>query len=471
MRRLIGVLMVVAAVQTAATAARSGRGSIRSRPRDAKTSQRVIILARRINVYRSLFPARAGSALLRILTPRGGIVRRFLGAFMLVVAVLTVAAAAPTTALAGSAQAVSKPPASGTFGIRLVDVPVDEADNPRAYRYIIDHLNPGTTIHRRVQIANLTPRAALVTVYPDAAIIHGGSFVGDAGQTPSDLTTWISMSRRSVALAPQTRAMVTLTIEVPRTASPGNLYGVIWAQETNLGKTSSGVNVIETNRVGVRIYLNIGPGGPPPVNFGITSIRGTRSARGQFMVVAQVNNTGGQAIDATGTLKLTDGPGGLSAGPYQEPGVTLAPGQSQPITVVLNKEMPHGSWLATIDETSGITQRSAAATIDFYPAPSRSLYLILGIALIVLLLFAAGLAAWLILRNRPSAPGAGHLDDVMPPRPPVRTLRAGAAEVTVLTMIVSPVSGSSTVAGGRRCAASCPGLWRPGWSRSGLDLL
>ena len=366
-------------------------------------------------MYRSLFPARAGRALLRVLTSRGGIVRRFLGAFMLAAAVLTVAAAALTPALAGSAQAVSKPP-TPVFGIRLVDVPVDAADNPRAYRYIIDHLNPGTTIHRRVQIANLTPSAARITVYPDAAIIRDGSFVGDAGQTRSYLTTWITLSRHSVSLAPHARAMVTVTIQVPRTASPGNLYGVIWAQETNLGKTSKGVNIIQTNRVGIRIYLNVGPGGPPPVNFDITSIRGTRSPRGQFMVVAQVHNTGGQAIDATGTLKLTNGPGGLSAGPYKEPGVTLAPGQSQPITVVLNKEMPHGSWLATIDETSGITQRSAQATINFYPAPPNHLYLILaGILLLVLLL--VGLAVWLIRRNRRSSPGTGHLDDLMPAQP------------------------------------------------------
>jgi hypothetical protein len=350
-------------------------------------------------------------------------VRRFLGAFMLAAAVLTVAAAALTPALAGSAQAVSKPP-SAVFGIRLADMPLDEADNPRAYRYIIDHLNPGTTIHRRVQVANLTPLAARITLYPDAAIIRDGSFIGDVGQTRSYLTTWITMSRHSVSLAPHARAMVTVTIQVPRTASPGNLYGVIWAQETGLGKTSTGVNVIEVNRVGIRIYLSIGPGGPPPVNFDITSIRGTRSAHGQFLVVAQVHNTGGQAIDTVGTLKLTDGPGGLSAGPYKEQAVTLAPGQSQPITVVMPKEMPKGSWLATIDETSGITQRSAQATINFYPAPpNRRLYLILAVVLIVLLLLAAGLAVWLIRRNRPSAPGAGQLDDVMPPRPPVRTLR------------------------------------------------
>jgi len=418
-RRLAGALMVVAAVQTAATAAPSGRGSMRGQPTDAKTGQRVIVLARRIIVYRALFPTRAGRTLLRVLTSRGGIVRRFLGAFTLAAAVLTMAAAALTPALAGSAQAVTKP-TPPVFGMRLVDVPVDAANNPRAYRYIIDHLNPGTTIHRRVQIANLTPWAARITVYPDAAVIRDGSFVGDAGQTRSYLTTWITLSRHSVSLAPHARAMVTVTIQVPRTASPGNLYGVIWAQETSLGKTSSGVNVIEVNRVGIRIYLNVGPGGPSPVNFDITSIRGTRSAHGQFMVVAQVNNTGGQAIDAAGTLKLTNGPGGLNAGPYKEQAVTLAPGQSQPITVVMPKEMPKGSWLATIDETSGITQRSAQATINFYPAPPDRRYLILaGILLLVLLLIA--LAVWLIRRHRRSSPGAGHLDDVMPPRPPVRS--------------------------------------------------
>ncbi len=64
-------------------------------------------------MYRSLFPARAGRALLRVLTSRGGIVRRFLGAFMLAAAVLTVAAAALTPALAGSAQAVTQAAAAG----------------------------------------------------------------------------------------------------------------------------------------------------------------------------------------------------------------------------------------------------------------------------------------------------------------------------------------------------------------------
>jgi hypothetical protein len=369
-----------------------------------------------IILYQSLFPTLAGSVLFRGPTARRGMARRFLGAFMLITAVLAMAAAALTTALAGSAQAVSGP-GPARFGIRLVDIPVAEADNPRAYRYIIDHLHPGTTIRRRVQIANLSASAARITVYPDAATISGGYFTGDVGQTVSELTTWITMSQHSVTLAPKARAMVTVTIQVPLTASPGNLYGVIWAQETSVGSTGTGINLIEANRVGVRIYLSVGPGGPPPVNFDITSITATRSARGQPLVLAQVHNTGGQAIDASGYLKLTGGPGGLSAGPYQEAGVTLAPGQSEPIKVVLDKQLPNGPWRALIDLTSGITQRSAEATIDFSPAGRVNRhYLIMAVILLIALVLLAGLAVWLIRRNRRSTPTAGR-PDLMPAQP------------------------------------------------------
>jgi hypothetical protein len=343
------------------------------------------------------------------------LVRRFPGAVMLMIAMLTVAAAL-TTALAGPAQAVSGP-GPARFGIRLVDIPVAEADNPRAYRYIIDHLNPGTTIHRRVQVANLSASAARIAVYPDAAVISGGYFIGDVGETPSELTTWITLSRSSVYLAPNARAMVTVTIHVPRTASPGNLYGVIWAQETSPGKTGNGINVLEVNRIGIRIYLSVGPGGPPPVNFDITSITGTRTARGQPLVLAQVHNTGGQAIDVSGYLKLTDGPGGLSAGPYTETGVTLAPGQSEPIKVVLDRQLPNGPWRALIELTSGITQRSAVATIDFSPAAGANRgYLIMAVILLIVLVLLAGLAVWLIRRNRRSSPATGH-SDLMPAQP------------------------------------------------------
>ncbi len=56
---------------------------------------------------------------------------------------------------------------------------------------------------------------------------------------------------------------------------------------------------------------------------------GSRSATGQPSLVVRVVDTGGRAVDLSGTLRLTGGPGGSSAGPFlAQRVVTLAPGQS-----------------------------------------------------------------------------------------------------------------------------------------------
>src|SRR5581483_12021723 len=123
----------------------------------------------------------------------------------------------------------------------------------------------------------------------------------------------------------------------------------IWAQETSRLQHQNGLAVTEISRVGVRIYLSVGPGGAPPSNFAVTSFTATRSAHGQPVVIAHVRNTGRRALDISGYLKLSDGPGGLTAGPYKIDDVTIAPGQSEPMKIVLSKRLPNGSWLAQID--------------------------------------------------------------------------------------------------------------------------
>jgi hypothetical protein len=332
-------------------------------------------------------------------------VRTLLSGLVLVAAVHTAAA----TALARPAHAAGRP-GQGSFGVRLVDVPVTGAGNPRALRYVIDHLHPGATIRRRILLVNLSPTAARMTVYPDAATISRGSFIGAAGQTRSDLTTWITTSRHDVSLAPRASTMVTAVIHVPRNASSGERYGVIWAQETSRARYGSGVSITETNRVGVRIYLSVGPGGAPSSDFVITSLTATRSAHGQPVVRANVRNTGGRALDIAGYLKLAQGPGGLTAGPYKvDANITVAPGRSWRVMAVLSNQLPGGPWRAFIDLASGPTERHAAATIRFPGSavstkPASSGYLIPAAILVVIVAVTA--AAWLVRRNRRS-PASG----------------------------------------------------------------
>ena len=106
--------------------------------------------------------------------------------------------------------------------------------------------------------------------------------------------------------------------------------------------------------------------------------------------------------------------------------------------------MPQGSWLATIDETSGITQRSAQATIDFYPAPpNHHLYLILAVILLIVLLLLAGLFVWLIRRNRRSSPITGdHLTCPVRPGKPSRIPWPAAGGDLPLMVVVHRAPGA-----------------------------
>jgi hypothetical protein len=114
------------------------------------------------------------------------------------------------------------------------------------------------------------------------------------------------------------------------------------------------------------MYLSVGPGGAPPTNFVIVSLAATRSASGQPLVVARIQNKGRRTIAITGSLTLSDGPGGVRAGPFPvKLGVPLGPGASKSAPVLLDKRLPLGPWRARVQLRARSIQRVAVATITF----------------------------------------------------------------------------------------------------------
>jgi hypothetical protein len=323
-----------------------------------------------------------------------------------VLAVLTVTLfiAAP----AHVAAAVPRAAASGGIGLRLLDAPADAGNDPRARLYIVDHLAPGTTIQRHIEISNSTPTSEHIVLYPAAATIAKGSFLGAAGHTPNEVSTWTSIDPGASDVPAGERVTATVTIDVPRDAAPGEQYGVVWA-EASSPSTGGGVTLV--HRVGIRIYLSVGPGGPPAADFTIDSLTAERSPEGHPMVRATVHNTGGRALDMSGTLELTAGPGGLSAGPFPATlGTTLAIGDTQPVTIVLDEKIPAGPWDARISLRSGLLERSARATINFPAAgaspsvrttPVRPGWLSAAIAALAVILL-LGITTLLVVRARRS---------------------------------------------------------------------
>ena len=326
---------------------------------------------------------------------------------------LVAVAATPAGAAPGPATRAT---ASGSIGLRLLEAPAAAGNDPRARIYIIDHLAPDTVIERRIEISNSTASSAHILLYPSAATIVKGSFLGAAGHTPNDLSTWISVTPRSSDVLAGGSATASVTIAIPSDAPPGEHYGVVWAEQRTA--PASGTGITQVSRVGIRIYLSVGSGGAPAADFTIDSLTAQRSPDGRPMIVATVHNTGGRALDMHGTLNLLHGPSGLSAGPFPATlGTTLAIDATEPVTIALDEELPAGPWDARITLQSGLLKRSARAIVTFpasgtTPPVTTSTgppgWLYPGVAVLGFLLLLA-IAAWLVARSRRRLPRLGAL--------------------------------------------------------------
>ncbi|MEU3472803.1 hypothetical protein [Rhodococcus sp. NPDC006774] len=272
------------------------------------------------------------------------------------------------TALVAQAPAVAQQPTEpapvGSVGIRLLEAPVSLQDDPRAMAYIIDNLPPGTTITRRIEVSNGSNQEQPVTLYPAAASIgadDGGFEVGD-DRAVNELTTWMSVTPTDLTLAPNSAAEAVVTIAVPPDAPEGEQYAVVWAQTAG---APSGTGIQNVSRVGIRTYLSVGPGNGPAADLSIDGVTAARSDDGAPQVVANITNTGGRALDPSGTVELSGGPGGISSTPVKGSGGSIAPGQSGSVTFTLDPALPAGPWQAAVTVTSGLVNKTSNVELTF----------------------------------------------------------------------------------------------------------
>ncbi|WP_045196478.1 hypothetical protein [Rhodococcus sp. B7740] len=280
-----------------------------------------------------------------------------------VLTVLMFASAFVTQAPA-AAQQPAEPTPVGSVGIRLLEAPVSLQDDPRALAYIIDNLPPGTTITRRIEVSNSSDQEQPITLYPAAASIgadDSGFEVGD-DRAVNELTTWMSVTPTDLALAPNSAAEAVVTIAVPPDAAEGEQYAVVWAQTAG---APTGTGIQNVSRVGIRTYLSVGPGNGPAADLEIGDVTASRNDSGAPEIVAAISNTGGRALDPSGTVELSGGPGGISTAPVKGSGGSIAPGQTGSVTFTLAPALPAGPWQAAVTITSGLVSKTSGVELTF----------------------------------------------------------------------------------------------------------
>lgn len=274
---------------------------------------------------------------------------------------------APAVADAGRDQA--RPADKALVGVRLLEIPANRMDDPRSQAFIVDHVNPGTTFTRRFEVYSTSPKPQHVQLYASAAGIKGGRFTFAPARTSNELSSWITLNRSVADLPARGSIPVQATVAVPEWAAKAERYAVIWAQVSSAGAGQQG-NIALVNRVGIRTYLDVGPGGEPPSDFQIGRIVPQRTDDGQPKIVATVSNTGQRAIDLDGELSLSDGPSALSGGPFQiNRDTTLAPGDHGDITALLGRDLPDGPWKFHLTLRSGRISHTTTGTLTFPAKP------------------------------------------------------------------------------------------------------
>jgi hypothetical protein len=246
-------------------------------------------------------------------------------------------------------------------------------------------------------------------MYPDAATIANGAFVGAVSETVNELSTWTTLNQDSLDVPAGDTVEDTVTITVPQDAAPGERYAVVFAAASK--SSSTGIKLIY--RTGVRIYLSVGGDNPPASKFTVNTLTAQREHNGRAVVKAMVHNTGGRALDMFGTLTLTAVSGAMTAGPYPvRLGTTLAPGQSEPVTVAVPDPVSDGPWNAVIDLKSGLLDETYQARITFpsapgstsmamaYPKPAAGSYVVPLLAGGLLVSALLGASAYRITRQR-----------------------------------------------------------------------
>lgn len=329
---------------------------------------------------------------------------------------LLVALALPAGATGAWAQTTSSstPPDPG-LGIRLLEIPEARQDDPRAQSYIIDHVAPGSRFERTIEVSNGSDRPLEVSLYTGAASLDDGVFAFGAPGETNELSGWVSAAPATVTLGPGQRQKVAVAVAVPPTAQAGERYGVVWAETP--GEAPAGGGLAVNTRVGIRLYLSVGPGAEPGTDFSLETFEPRVDDDGAPVVVIATCNKGGRAIDLSGDVALADGPGGTSAGPFATATTrTFAPGECGDVTVELADGLPRGPWEATAALRSGEVERTASARITFPDKPGRGEKVpaervldsaggrtALFVAVGLLLLVVVALVTWQLRRRRSPA--------------------------------------------------------------------
>lgn len=258
-------------------------------------------------------------------------------------------------AFAPAAHAATK---SAVFGLRAV------GSNARGY--FVYSLPAGRAKTGTVIVSNAGTATGTVKLFTaDATTGHTTGTVYETDKKPSRVGSWVTLSARSLTLAPGTHKRVSFTLHVPRGQKPGQWVGGIVAETLrgaarSKSKQKASVQIRVRDLTIVAVQANVP--GPHVVAFAIGGVT-TGGERGFQQVIVHFANAGNVLLKPKGTVTISDSHGArVESLPFAMD--TFLPKTAIDYPILLRKALAAGDYSAAIRLNASRRTFSSKATFN-----------------------------------------------------------------------------------------------------------
>lgn len=298
----------------------------------------------------------------------------------LAVTVSPCTAVAATTTTTTTATAQATPAAAGSAP--QLAVQVDQASGPASSYFVVAGQPGASATAGSLSIENLSNAPATVALTPVAAqtLSTLGSTYGTSGQALAGPAAWLGLSASTLTLAPHAGASITVTVNVPGGATPGDYLSGIAVVGTNQpggSPGSSAATVAQQYRYAVGVETQIAGARTPHIGFSGASVQREPSSIVFFLAAHNDGNVilagvSGHVLITRGSTTVASQP--IAAGtfvsgtqismPVPTPGENPAPGTVYRVRA----ELDYTGGVATLDTlvtykgTAGATSAGAKTT-------------------------------------------------------------------------------------------------------------
>jgi hypothetical protein len=224
---------------------------------------------------------------------------------------------------------------------------------------------PGQTVTTNLKIGNPSPKPVRVRVsLGDWNYSQMGELqYFTTGKLSTSASAWTKVSDNIVEVPGKDVAIVRYTFTVPRDATPGSHWGMVFLTAESENPQPGVVNASMSVRVAHTFYVNVQPTKSSGKITGIFGKPSTPEGK-SFQFAVQYVNTGNIAQILEGRIEVRDTKGEIvAAAPFKKQ--VVLPGATRILQSALNGPLPVGEYTALVILNYGDKNRDVAGEYTF----------------------------------------------------------------------------------------------------------